>query len=187
MSDSPDEIRANIERTRTELGSDVDALADKVNPSKIVDRQVDRVRGVFGSVRDRVMGAADDAGSSLSDTASSVGDVKDRVIAKAEGSPLAVGLIAFGVGLVVASLFPASSKEKDLAATVKDQAQPLVDQVADVAKEVGEHLKEPAQDAVTAVKESAQDSAAVVKDEAQAAAGDVKDQAQHARENISES
>lgn len=187
MSDSPDEIRANIERTRTELGSDVDALADKVNPSKIVDRQVDRVRGAFGSVRERVMGAADDAGSSLSGAASNVGDVKDRVVAKAQGSPLAVGLIAFGVGLVVASLIPASSKEKDLAATVKDQAQPLVDQVTDVAKEVGEHLKEPAQDAMTAVKESAQDSVAAVKDEAQTAAGDAKDQAQHARENISES
>lgn len=111
MSDSPDEIRANIERTRSELGSDVDALADKVNPSKIVDRQVDRVRGVFGSVRERVMGVADDAGSSLSGAATSVGDVKDRVVAKAEGSPLAVGLIAFGVGLVVASLIPASAKE----------------------------------------------------------------------------
>ena len=187
MSDSPDEIRANIERTRSELGSDVDALADKVNPSKIVDRQVDRVRGAFGSVRERVMGAADDASSSLSGSASSVGDVKDRVVAKAEGSPLAVGLIAFGVGLVVASLIPASSKEKELAETVKDQAQPLVDQATNVAKEVGEHLKEPAQDAVTAVKESAQESVAAVKEEAQTAAGDVKDQAQHARENISES
>lgn len=187
MSDSPDEIRANIERTRTELGSDVDALADKVNPSKIVDRQVDRVRGVFGSVRERVMGTADDAKSSLSDAASSVGDVKDTVVAKAQGAPLAVGLIAFGVGLVVASLIPASSKEKELADTVKEQAQPLVDQVTDAAKEVGEHLKEPAQNAVTAVKESAQDSVATVKDEAQAAAGDVKDQAQQARENISES
>ncbi|MET0861985.1 MAG: DUF3618 domain-containing protein, partial [Microbacterium sp.] len=94
MSDSPDVIRADIERTRQELGSDVDALADKVNPSKIVDRQVDRVRGAFGSVRDRVMGAADDAGSTLSDAGSQLGDVKDRVVSKAEGSPLAVGLIA---------------------------------------------------------------------------------------------
>ncbi len=187
MSESPDEIRADIERTRRELGSDVDALADKVNPSKIVDRQVDKVRGAFGSVRDRVMGAADDAGSSLSDAGSHVGDVKDRVIAKAEGSPLAVGLIAFGAGLLLASLIPASTKEKDLAASVKDQAQPLVDQATDLAKEVGEHLKEPAQAAVAAVKESAQDSAAVVKDEAQTAAAEVKDQAQHARENISES
>jgi gas vesicle protein len=184
MSDSPDEIRADIERTRQELGSDVDALADKVNPSKIVDRQVDKVRGAFGSVRDKVMGAADDAGSSFSDAGSHVGDVKDRVVAKAEGSPLAVGLIAFGAGLLLASLIPASSKEKDLAATVKDQAQPLVNQVTDVAKEVGEHLKEPAQAAAASVKESAQDSAAAVKDEAQTAVGEVKDQADQARENV---
>lgn len=185
MSDSPDEIRADIERTRRELGGDVDALADKVNPSKIVDRQVDRVRGAFGSVRDRVMGAADDAGSSLSDAADSVGDMRDRVVAKAQGAPLAVGMIAFGVGVLIASLIPASSKEKELAATVKDQAQPLVDQATDAAKQIGEHLKEPAQDAVTAVKDSAQDSVASVKDEAQSAAGDVRDQAQQARENVS--
>lgn len=185
MSDSPDEIRADIERTRENLGSDVDALADKVNPSKVVDRQVDKVRGAFGSVRDRVMGAAEDAGSSFSGAGSQVGGVKERVVAKAEGNPLAVGLIAFGAGLLLASLIPSSSKEKDLAATVKEQAQPLVDQVTDVAKEVGEHLKEPAQAAVASVKESAQDSVATVKDEAQAATGEVKDQAQHARDNIS--
>lgn len=187
MSDSPDEIRADIERTRRELGGDVDALADKVNPSKIVDRQVDRVRGAFGSVRDRVMGAADDAGSSLSDAGSHVGDVKDRVVAKAEGNPLAVGLIAFGAGLLLASLIPASSKEKALAATAREQAQPLVDQVTDAAKEVGEHLKEPAQDAVASVKESAQESVATVKDEAQTAVGEVRDQAEQSRENIAHS
>lgn len=187
MSESPEEIRADIERTRRELGSDVDALADKVNPSKIVDRQVDKVRGAFGSVRDRVMGAAEDAGSSVSDAGSQITDVKDRVVAKAEGNPLAVGLIAFGAGLLIASLVPASSKEKGLAATVKDQAQPLVDQASDVAKEVGEHLKAPAQAAMASVKESAQDSVAAVKEEAQTATAEVKDQAQHARDNISES
>lgn len=190
MSDSPDAIRADIERTRRELGGDVDALADKVSPTKIVDRQVDKVRGAFGSVKERVMGAADDAGSSISDAGSSaadhIGDVKDRVVAKAEGSPLAVGLIAFGAGLVLASLIPASSKEKEIAANVKEQAQPMIDQVTDVAKEVGENLKEPAQDAAAAVKASAQDSAETVKAEAQTAAGEVKDQAQQARGNISQ-
>ncbi len=186
MSDSPDAIRADIERTREDLGLDVDALADKVSPSKIVDRQMGKVRGVFGSVRDRVMGAADDTGSSLSDAGSHLGDVKDRAVAKAEGNPLAVGLIAFGIGLVAASLVPASTKEKDLAATVKDQAQPLVDEVTDVAKEVGEHLKEPAQASVAAVRDSAQDSVAAVKDDAQNAAHEVKDQAQQAREHIAD-
>ncbi|WP_458040940.1 MULTISPECIES: DUF3618 domain-containing protein [Bacteria] len=184
MSDSSDEIRANIERTRLELGGDVDALADKVSPSKIVDRQVDRVRGAFGSIRERVMGSAEDAGSSLSDVGSHMGDAKDRAVAKAEGNPLAVGLIAFGAGLLFASLIPASSKEKELAATVEEQAQPLVDQVTGAAKDVRDHLKEPAQAATASVKESAEDSVAAVKDEAHTAAGDVQDQAQQARANV---
>lgn len=106
MSDSPDEIRTDIERTRQDLGMDVDALADKVSPSKIVDRQMGKVRGAFSSVRERVMGAADDAGSSLEEAGAHVGDMKDRAMAKAEGNPLGVGLIAFGVGLVLASLIP---------------------------------------------------------------------------------
>lgn len=188
MSNSPDAIRADIEVTRREFGRDVDALADKVTPSKIVQRQTDKVKGAFRSLLDRVMGAAEDAGEKLhdagSDVASGISGTGHRAVAKAEGNPLAVGLIAFGAGLLLASLVPASSKEKDLAASVKEQAQPLVDQVTDVAKEVGEHLKEPAQASVASVKESAQESVAAVKDEAQSAVGEVTDQAQQARENV---
>ena len=95
MSNSADEIRSDIERTRQDLGMDVDALADKVTPSKIVDRQMGKVRGAFGSMRDRVMAAADDAGSSMADAGAHAGDVKDRVVGgaqhavahRAEGSP----------------------------------------------------------------------------------------------------
>ena len=189
MTDSPDQIRADIERTRRELGGDVDALADKVTPSKIVHRQTDKVRGAFGSLRDRVMGAADDAGSSLSGAGSAaagqVSDAKDRLAAKAEGNPLAVGLIAFGAGLLAASLIPASTKEKQVAAEVKDKAQPLVDEAAQVAQDVGEHLKGPAQDAATAVKDAAAQSVDAVKTETQSAASQVKDQAQQSREHLS--
>ncbi|WP_440710629.1 DUF3618 domain-containing protein [Herbiconiux sp. YIM B11900] len=188
MSDSPEQIRADIERTRRELGGDVDALADKVTPSKIVGRQTDKVKGAVGSVKDRVFGVADDVKSSVSGTGSSaagaVTDAKDRVAAKAEGNPLAVGLIAFGVGLLAASLIPASTKEKELAAGVKEQAQPLVDQVTDAAKEVGSNLKEPAQDAATAVKDAAASAVGSVKEEAGSAASDVKDQAQQARDDV---
>ena len=189
MSDNPDVIRENIEQTRRELGGDVDALADKVTPSKIVERQTDKVKNAVGSVRDRIMGAADDAGSSLSGAGSSaashVGDVKDRVVAKAEGNPLAVGVIAFGAGLLLASLIPASRKERELAENVKEQAQPLVDEIGGVAKDVGEHLKEPARNAATSVKDAAAGSVQNVKDEAKAATEEVKDQAQHAKENVS--
>ncbi|NQX34110.1 DUF3618 domain-containing protein [Herbiconiux sp. VKM Ac-2851] len=193
MTDSPEEIRARIESTRAELGSDVDALADKVTPSKIVHRQTDRVRGAVGSVRDRVMGAAGDARDAVSSAAGSAGEgiggVGGAAKAKAEGNPLAVGLIAFGVGLLAASLVPASTKEKEIAENLKEQAQPLVHEVADAAKGVAENLKEPAKEAVSSVQSSAaeavdtvkgeaQDSVSTVRDEAQGAASEVRDTAQ---------
>ena len=187
MSTSPDAIRADIEQTRRELGGDVDALADKVTPSKIMDRQTDKIRHGFRSIRDRVMGVADDAGSALSDAGSSaaagVGDVKDKVVAKTEGNPIAVGLIAFGAGLLAASLIPASTKEKQMAAGVKEQAQPLVDNLADAAAEAGRNLKAPAQNAATAVKDAATDAAQTVKAEATDATHEVKERAQEATEN----
>lgn len=191
MSDSPDEIRAEIERTRQDLGLDVDALADKVSPSKIVDRQVDKVRGAFGSVRERIMGAADDASASASSSASGMGDtakgIAHDVKAKAEGAPLAVGLIAFGLGLLLAGVFPASRKEKEMAGAVKDKAQPLVDELGSVAKEVAADLKEPAMDAAAAVKDRAADAVESVKSDTTDAVGAVTDRAQEARANVAES
>jgi gas vesicle protein len=185
MSTSPDAIRADIEQTRRELGTDVDALADKVTPSKIVDRQAGKVKQAFGSLRDRVMGAADDAGSRVSDVGDGISDAKDRVVAKAEGNPMAVGLIAFGAGLLISSLIPASAKEKEIAADVKDRAQPLVGEVTDAAKEVGEHLKEPARQAAESVKATATDAVDSVKADAQYAAGEVKDQAKTSQDHVS--
>lgn len=189
MTDSPEAIRADIERTRAELGLDVDALADKVTPSKVAQRQADKVRGMFGSVRERIMGAADDASSTASSTAAGLAhgaaDIAHDVKAKAEGAPLAVGLIAFGVGLLVSSLIPSSRKEKELAESVKETAQPLVDEVSNVAKEMAGDLKEPAQEAAAAVKDRATEAVENVKGEATDAAGTVSDQAQHARSNIS--
>ena len=53
---------------------------------------------------------------------------------RAGAAGLALGAIAFGAGLVIASLIPASSQEKDLAATVKEQAQPDYTENVTVAK-----------------------------------------------------
>ncbi|WP_243075518.1 DUF3618 domain-containing protein [Microbacterium sp. SS28] len=179
-SESPEVIRANIEATRRELGQDVDALADKVTPSKIVDRQAQKVRGAFGAVRDRIMGAAEDAAASVGDAGHSVAhgveDAGRSVAHKAQGNPLAAGLVAFGAGLLLASLFPASDKERELAAKVEEKAQPLMDEVKDAAREVGENLKEPAQDAVTSVKDTAQSAAQHVADEAASSGEAVADE-----------
>ena len=57
MSTDPDQIRDDIERTRAELSSDVDALTDKVSPTQAAQRQAERVRSAAPGVKDRVMGA----------------------------------------------------------------------------------------------------------------------------------
>ncbi|KTR85742.1 DUF3618 domain-containing protein [Leucobacter chromiiresistens] len=189
MNESPDAIRAEIERTRRSLGADTDALVDKVTPGKIVDRQKDKVRSKFGSFKERVMGAADDASGSASDVAGRASDAAHdaahTVKAKAEGNPLAVGLIAFGVGLVAASLIPSSEKEKELSQTLREEAQPLVDEATAAAKSVASNLQDPAAEAAQAVKESATEAVDHVKSEATSASEDVQSQAGEARDRIS--
>jgi gas vesicle protein len=195
MSETPEEIRARIERTRAEVSGDVDALAEKVSPSSAVGRQTERVKSAIGDAKDRIFGTDDrdpgmvgHAGDELRHGAEHLGDevkhTADRAVRKAKGNPLAVGLIAFGVGALIASLIPASDKEKEVAGKVKESAQPLVDEVKDVAKEAGEHLKEPARQAAESVKESAKDAGEHVKQEAQGAADDVRTDAEYARDRV---
>lgn len=187
---NPEEIRADIEATRRELGQDVDALADKVTPGKIVDRQKTRLRQRFDDARERVMGKVDDmghstsgaassAGSAVSDAMSSAGDAVASLPHKAkqstQGAPLVVGAIAAGLGFLAASLIPATDAERRLAASLRDQAQPLVDKASDTAKQVAGSLKEPAQEAMAQVKDAAAESARTVKDEAQSTTDRVKE------------
>ena len=88
MSDNPDAIRQDIEETRARLGTNVDAVADKVTPSNIVHRQSDKVKesvkdAVFG-VKEKVMGTADDVTHRVQ------GGVHTRTDAVARGQLLGV-------------------------------------------------------------------------------------------------
>ena len=67
MSSNPDEIRADIERTRHELSRDVDALAEKASPARAVHRQGDRVRERMTSLKESVMGSPTDPFSAHSE------------------------------------------------------------------------------------------------------------------------
>ena len=188
MSNDPEQIRREIARTRSELSDNVNALGDKVNPGSIAKRQVGKVRGAATSVKDAVMGSASDAADSAGSVAGTVGDaVSDApsaVARKAQGSPIAAGLIAFGAGLLVSSLLPASRVEQQAAENIKDTAQPMVDDLTDTAKEIAGNLKEPAQHAVDEVKSTATDATAAVKDDATSAVDDVKTQAQDSKGTV---
>jgi phage-related protein len=194
-SNDPDQIRREIEATRAELSNDVNALSDKVSPDKIVERQKTKISGAARSVKESIMGTADSATSSAQGAVSAVGDkvsavgdaVSDAPSAvknKARGNPLAAGLIAFGAGMLVSSLFPATQKETQAAAALKEKAQPLVEEVTSVAKEAAGNLQAPAQEALESVKSTATDAVDTVKSEATTATDDVKGQALDAKDNV---
>ena len=199
MSENPEVLRANIEQTRASLGANVDALADKVSPSHIVDRQTAKVkdsvrRGVAG-VKDRIMGAADEVadtrqqfaagvGDTVSGAAEAIGEGPHQLAVKTQGNPLAAGLIAFGAGMLISSLIPASQKEREAAQAVKSAAEPLAGKIGEAAQEVAHNLQEPAQSAMESVRATASEAADHIKDESQSAAGDVVGRAAEAKENI---
>jgi len=203
MSENPDAIRADIEATRARLGTNVDAVADKVTPSHIVQRQGDKVKesvkdAVFG-VKEKVMGAADhttdrvhsaahsgtgSAGAHLSDAGAAIGDAPHQVKAKTRGNPLAAGLIAFGAGMLLSSLIPASEKEREAAETLKVKAEPLTTELTEAAKDVAEGLKAPAQEAMENVKATTAEATEHVKAEGQTAVDDVKYRAADAKDNV---
>ena len=182
MSD-PDTIRANIEATRQKTALDVDALADKVNPSSIADRQKEKVKDRVRSARESVMGAAGSVKDALPGDASGA-SAKDSAVGAAKGHPMVVGLIAFGAGWLLSSLLPTADAERDLASSAKEKAAPLVDAAKGAAQDVAEQLKEPAKDAAAHLKETATDAAGTVKDEGRSAASDVRGQAADAKDGV---
>src|ERR1700712_2948025 len=213
-SSDPDIIRRQIEDTRRELSYDVDALNEKVNPARVVDRRVTAAKGRLTSVKERVMGSAHDTTSSAhgmasnatgsgqgaassaggpvqaarSTAAGAVQQAPQQIVSQTQGNPMAAGLIAFGVGWLVSSLLPASQKEKELAqqaeSAVREHKDALLEPAKQAAQEMGDQLKPAAQDAMESVKATAQDAASTVKDEGMSAAQDVQGQAQQSKETV---
>jgi len=201
---TPEQIQQDIEETRRALSTDVERLSEKVSPGRVVSRRVDRVKSSVGSVKERVMGSMPDtgqvksnaggamssaggavssatssAGDALSSAASSVSDAASQapqaVRRQAQGNPLAAGLVAFGVGMIVSSMLPASEREKQLASQAQSQVQEKVaGPLQEKAKEMASELQGPAQEAAQNVKEAATQAASTTVDESKSAAQDVK-------------
>lgn len=198
-TNDPDVLRAEIDQTRANLSQNVNALGEAVQPGNIARRQASKATGAAVGLRDKVMGTAHDTTSAIGDHASGLGDsasgmasgmastaadVPGQARRKAQGNPLAAGLVALSAGWLVGSLMPSSQKEREAAQAVKDQAAPLVEKGKDAGKEAAQHLQQPAQDAADAVKTRAQEAVGAVKDEGQQRAADVQESAAESRQAV---
>lgn len=207
MTSDPDQIRGSIERTQASLSADIDALADKVSPQRIVERRVQRTRTAMTSIKDRVMGTTADQASSMtaavgsttasardsiSGTASSAADAafaaRDTVAGKASAAADAVSSAPqqarraargnpLAAGLIA---FGAGWLLSSLLPATQPE-QRAAGQVKDLAVEKGrpvaEQLGQAGQEAAQELRESAQQRAQSVKETAAGAASTVADEA----------
>lgn len=180
MAAEPDRIRAEIESTREELADDLDRLADRTSPKRIVRRRWDAVKDKANEVRETVMGASQQAGAGVSDGAGQVGErlsaagsaVSDKagdmmdtvkqtpgmVTRKTRGNPLAVGIIAFGAGLLAASLLPETDAERRLGRQAGEHVDGLVEPVKESVQAVLADVKDTAGDAAQQVGHTAREA-----------------------------
>jgi gas vesicle protein len=203
MAEDPEELRRNIEETQRRVGRDVDALTEKVSPSRVVGRRVERARGGVHRLKDHVMGSAESVGGSVGDSAGSamssvqnagakvgdaVGSAPDLARQRTRGTPLAAGLIAFAAGWIVAAAMPASTREREFAQEAKDKAMdaagPVKEQATQMMQEVKDNLQEPAQEAVDHVKQSASQAATDVTEEGRSAAQHVAQETKDSADNV---
>ncbi|GGX69117.1 DUF3618 domain-containing protein [Streptomyces minutiscleroticus] len=174
MGTTPDRLRQDTDTTRAHLAQTADQLAERVSPPRVVRRQAHAARHRLGSIKERVMGTVQSAapspsqlGDTVHDTAEQLGQqarqAPEQLRRQAEGNPLAAGLIAFGTGLLVGSLFPATPAEERMGQRVRERSGELVEPAKETlresAQEITEELREPARQAASSVKDTAQEAA----------------------------
>jgi hypothetical protein len=167
---------------RDDLSHDMEAIGDRVSPRRVVERRQvamrmrlsdmgERVMGTREHAMDRMHGGASGAKESVTDAASRAGEAARE---RTEGAPLAVGMMAFGAGVLAAALFPATRRERHLA----QQAQPMVEraaaEVAPAARQVVDDVRPAAEEAVHELRDEAKQAASNVGEQAKGAASDVK-------------
>ena len=214
MSDpQPEELRSDIARTRADMDQTLAQIEDRVSPTRIKERQMDRVRSRWDRTREAVMGSSVEDRPDVGQRASRVGDrvgeranevsgrasdatqqaadrarqAPERVEEVTRGHPLAAGLIAFGLGALVGSLAPSSAPERQLASGLRDEfEEPVREELKQSGAEVKDDLREHAQQAVEETKQTAQGAADRTTEEARGRAEEVRSEAQRAADHVQE-
>jgi ElaB/YqjD/DUF883 family membrane-anchored ribosome-binding protein len=174
MGEDPDRIRAEIERTRAEMGETVDALGYKTDvkaraKDSIHDKK-ESVMGVASSAKERLVGAGQSVGEATPDS-EQVKQQARRAKSVAEENPLGLAVGAVAVGFLAGMLIPSPRVEDEKMGSISDD---VVERAKQTGQEALDRGKQVAQDAAETAKQSGREHAGELKstaqDHAQAAA-----------------
>jgi len=188
MGQSTEELRRDIEQTRDGLGDTLDAIGDRVSPGRVLERRKNRAVQSVQSLRDRLMGTVSSVTDGVSTGTGTAVDAltstPDAVRSQTQGSPLATGAIAFGVGFLIAAIIPPSQPEQQAAQQLLDKAEPLKNELVAAGQDVAGELKDSARTALDDVKDTAAEAKQAVTDTAHDKVAETKDSARSAADSV---
>lgn len=194
MGATENELKQEAEQQRYRMGETLDAIGDRLSPERIIDRRKaafgQRVRivreSVMGSpgydepVTQRLRGQASDAMHTATETMQSAGErvqnAPSAIADQARGNPLAAGMIAFGFGVLLASVFPKSRTEQRLVSEAKPQLRQAAEELKDAGRDVASGAKDRARAAADEVKTAATEASSNVRDQAEQSADRIQEQ-----------
>jgi hypothetical protein len=187
------ELRRNAEMERARMGYTLEAIGDRLSPERVVERRKAAVGQGFKRMREAVMGSpgyvepmaqrmhegAQSATSSATDAArSAAGKVQhapEMMMEQARGNPIAAGLVAFGVGALVATAFPKTRTEQHLVDTARPSFDSAKEELRGAGREVAADVRDQAKSAAQEVTSAGKDAAQNVAEEAKSSAQNVAD------------
>ena len=152
-------------------GSAVGTVADKASSAK-------------DAVADKAYAAKDTVSDKASEAGEAVRQAPRRMRRKAQGNPLAAGVIAFGLGMLVSSLIPSTEKEREAVSQLQDNLEPVKEKASEVAQGYRREPEAGRAGGCRVGKDHGQEGVESVKQEGQSAAADVKDQTQASKETV---
>lgn len=206
MGKSASEVRQDIDMARRDMAYTMDEIADRASPRRVIGRgrrrTADRwhsmrvaivgepddsggavgsvraaARGAQGTAQSTAQGAAERAGEGASQLAGQAREAPEMVRQRTQGNPIAAGVIAFGAGLLGASIFPATRQEQRAAQKLRERAGPVQEELQKAGREMAGDLKGSAQEKADQVRQTSTEAAQKVGESARSSAETVQEQA----------
>jgi hypothetical protein len=179
------ELRRQAGEQRHEMGDTLEAIGDRLSPERVIERRKAVVGQRFRRVKDTVMGSPEyqepmtqqvreRTGGMMQSATEAVRSAPSTLADQARGNPIAVGVVAFGAGLLLATVMPKSETESRLMEEAQPQVQSAMSELKEAGRDITSDAQEHARAAGEELKGAGSEAASHVKDQAQASADEVK-------------
>lgn len=156
--------RAAVGRTWYRVRTSVMGSPDYEEPATA--RMREQARGTAQSAMDTAkegaQTAADTAKQAAQGVQRGIQQTPETIKEQAAGNPIAAGLVAFGTGMLLASLLPKSQTEERVAQQARPELEGAMEQLKSAGQDVAGQAKEHAQDAAEELRSHGTDAASNV-------------------------